>query len=95
MTIFNQTTRRGFLLASVALGVVSLPGLKVRAAEPASGGTATLLISSEPPVLTMVPLPTGRELDMRDTTSVLQRLGDRSLTILPRCAEFAPIQTVW
>ena len=28
MTVFNQTTRRGFLLASVALGVVSLPGLR-------------------------------------------------------------------
>lgn len=54
MTIFNQTTRRGFLLASVALGVVSLPGLKLNAAEPASGGTATLLISSEPPVLTTI-----------------------------------------
>ncbi|MDR6079507.1 ABC-type transport system substrate-binding protein [Agrobacterium sp. SORGH_AS440] len=54
MTVFNQTTRRGFLLASVALGVVSLPGLKLRAAEPASGGTATLLISSEPPVLTTI-----------------------------------------
>lgn len=54
MTVFNQTTRRGFLLASVALGVVSLPGLKLNAAEPASGGTATLLISSEPPVLTTI-----------------------------------------
>ncbi len=54
MTVFNQTTRRGFLLASVALGVVSLPGPKLNAAEPASGGTATLLISSEPPVLTTI-----------------------------------------
>lgn len=54
MTDFNRTTRRSFLLASVALGAASMSGLKVGAAEPARGGTATLLISSEPPVLTTI-----------------------------------------
>lgn len=49
-----HTTRRGFLLASAAFGAVSVAGIPVFAATPARGGTATLLISSEPPVLTTI-----------------------------------------
>ncbi|MCX8999661.1 ABC transporter substrate-binding protein [Rhizobiaceae bacterium BDR2-2] len=53
MTAFH-TTRRGFLMASVAFGAVSATGLRVSSATPARGGTATLLIASEPPVLTTI-----------------------------------------
>ncbi|WP_320194470.1 ABC transporter substrate-binding protein [Agrobacterium rosae] len=54
MTDFHQTTRRGFLLASVALGAVSLSGVGAWALEPARGGTATFLLATEPPVLTTI-----------------------------------------
>src|SRR6218665_1938216 len=49
-----HTTRRGFLMASAAFGAVAAAGLPAFAATPARGGTATLLISSEPPVLTTI-----------------------------------------
>jgi peptide/nickel transport system substrate-binding protein len=53
MTAFLAPTRRSFLLSSVALGVTMatrLPAL----AEPVRGGTAVLLLSAEPPVLTTI-----------------------------------------
>jgi peptide/nickel transport system substrate-binding protein len=50
-----HSTRRSFLLASAALAAITagVSPRDVRAA-PTSGGTATLLISSEPPVLTTI-----------------------------------------
>jgi peptide/nickel transport system substrate-binding protein len=47
------TTRRSFLLASAALGVVAAGRIPAFAA-PVRGGTATLLLSAEPPVLTTI-----------------------------------------
>lgn len=53
MPAFPAPTRRTFLLASVALTVASAARLPAIAA-PARGGTATLLLSAEPPVLTTI-----------------------------------------
>ncbi len=53
MPAFPAPTRRNFLLASVALTVASATRLPAFAA-PARGGTATLLLSAEPPVLTTI-----------------------------------------
>lgn len=47
------TTRRSFLLASAALGFVAAGRIPAFAA-PVRGGTATLLLSAEPPVLTTI-----------------------------------------
>src|SRR3954464_14065044 len=53
MPAFPAPTRRNFLLASVALTVASAARLPAFAA-PVRGGTATLLLSAEPPVLTTI-----------------------------------------
>lgn len=53
MPAFPAPTRRNFLLASVALTVASATRLPALAA-PVRGGTATLLLSAEPPVLTTI-----------------------------------------
>jgi peptide/nickel transport system substrate-binding protein len=53
MPAFPAPTRRNFLLASVALTVASATRLPAFAA-PVRGGTATLLLSAEPPVLTTI-----------------------------------------
>ncbi|MBB3660815.1 peptide/nickel transport system substrate-binding protein [Rhizobium sp. BK650] len=53
MPLFHAPTRRNFLLASVALTVASAARLPAFAA-PVRGGTATLLLSAEPPVLTTI-----------------------------------------
>jgi peptide/nickel transport system substrate-binding protein len=53
MPAFPAPTRRTFLLASVALTVASATRLPAFAA-PVRGGTATLLLSAEPPVLTTI-----------------------------------------
>ncbi|MBY2912514.1 ABC transporter substrate-binding protein [Rhizobium leguminosarum] len=53
MAVFPASTRRSFLLASVALGVTATARFPALAA-PARGGTATLLLSAEPPVLTTI-----------------------------------------
>lgn len=50
----HSTTRRRFLLASAAVSAFAMSGASLRAATPAKGGTATLLLSSEPPVLTTI-----------------------------------------
>ncbi|WP_349962734.1 ABC transporter substrate-binding protein [Rhizobium sp. ZPR3] len=53
MNRFPTITRRSFLLSSAAFGVIAATGTAVRAA-PSRGGTATLLLSAEPPVLTTI-----------------------------------------
>jgi len=53
MPAFPAPTRRNFLLASVALTMASAARLPAFAA-PVRGGTATLLLSAEPPVLTTI-----------------------------------------
>ncbi|MDO1583819.1 ABC transporter substrate-binding protein [Rhizobium oryzicola] len=47
-------TRRHILQSSVALAGLSLTGFWAKAAAPVSGGTATLVLASEPPVLTTI-----------------------------------------
>ncbi|RWX81356.1 ABC transporter substrate-binding protein [Neorhizobium lilium] len=49
-----HTTRRSFLAASVAFGVILAGRVSALAATPQRGGTATFLIASEPPVLTTI-----------------------------------------
>lgn len=49
-----STTRRRLLQGSIALAGVTLGGMPLRAAQPARGGTATLVLASEPPVLTTI-----------------------------------------
>ncbi|WP_113407003.1 ABC transporter substrate-binding protein [Rhizobiales bacterium] len=53
MTRLSTITRRSFLLSSAALGAIAVTGTTVHAA-PSRGGTATLLLSAEPPVLTTI-----------------------------------------
>ncbi len=53
MTRLSTITRRSFLLSSAALGAIAVTGTAVHAA-PSRGGTATLLLSAEPPVLTTI-----------------------------------------
>ncbi len=53
MTRLSTITRRSFLLSSAALGAMALTRTTVHAA-PSRGGTATLLLSAEPPVLTTI-----------------------------------------
>ena len=53
MTRLSIITRRSFLLSSAALGAIAATGTTVHAA-PSRGGTATLLLSAEPPVLTTI-----------------------------------------
>jgi len=53
MAVFPASSRRSFLLASVALGITATARIPAMAA-PARGGTATLLLSAEPPVLTTI-----------------------------------------
>ena len=54
MSLFPAPTRRSFLLASVALGVTATARLPAFAATATRGGTATLLLAAEPPVLTTI-----------------------------------------
>lgn len=54
MTLTVSTTRRRLLQGSVAIVGLTLGGLPLRAAPPKSGGTATLVLASEPPVLTTI-----------------------------------------
>jgi peptide/nickel transport system substrate-binding protein len=53
MIRLSTITRRSFLLSSAALGAIAVTGTTVHAA-PSRGGTATLLLSAEPPVLTTI-----------------------------------------
>src|SRR6478736_5662430 len=54
MSLFPAPTRRSFLLASVALGVTATARLPAFATSATRGGTATLLLAAEPPVLTTI-----------------------------------------
>ncbi|WP_412066850.1 ABC transporter substrate-binding protein [Rhizobium sp. SYY.PMSO] len=53
MTRLPATTRRSFLLSSAAFGALVMTGTSGYTA-PSKGGTATLLLSAEPPVLTTI-----------------------------------------
>lgn len=55
MSLLYRPNRRGFIgLSAAALGTAMIGGSPARAATPAQGGTATLVLAAEPPVLTTI-----------------------------------------